>query len=412
VYGEDDAEKTLEVKTLGGGTATLRVNGVDLASVSDTTTVPAFLVGGINKVEVVGVSGTVAVDRVAVGASEHLLASHTIEAESGTLAGTAKTQDLSLASGGSAVVGVGGAPGNGNTLTNTVTVAEAGTYAMTVRYSNEEQSPASHYNPDPVARRADITVNGGPVQKVLFPQSYNANQFWDLTVEVQLNAGENTIRFASEEQTDFRADTYISQRYPSLGLRSRWAPNLDRLTFTALHPAEAPVETAAITTSAASVAQGSTVTVAGTGFGAGEKVALELHSAVISLGEAATDADGTFSATVTVPAGAAVGAHELVATGVTSQRSASTSLTVTAAGAPGGGDGGTPGGATPGAGDDGGTPGGATTGGGATGGSTSSAGSLAATGGAFAGVGALFAGAAAIAAGAGLIARRRGRVTS
>jgi hypothetical protein len=412
VYGEDDAEKTLEVKTLGGGTATLRVNGVDLASVSDTTTVPAFLVGGINKVEVVGVSGTVAVDRVAVGASEHLLASHTIEAESGTLAGTAKTQDLSLASGGSAVVGVGGAPGNGNTLTNTVTVAEAGTYAMTVHYSNEEQSPASHYNPDPVARRADITVNGGPVQKVLFPQSYNANQFWDLTVEVQLNAGENTIRFASEEQTDFRADTYISQRYPSLGLRSRWAPNLDRLTFTALHPAEAPVETAAITTSAASVAQGSTVTVAGTGFGAGEKVALELHSAVISLGEAATDADGTFSATVTVPAGAAVGAHELVATGVTSQRSASTSLTVTAAGAPGGGDGGTPGGATPGAGDDGGTPGGATTGGGATGGSTSSAGSLAATGGAFAGVGALFAGAAAIAAGAGLIARRRGRVTS
>lgn len=406
VYSKDDAEKSLEVKTLGGGTATLRVNGVDLASVSDTATVPAFLVGGINKVEVVGRSGTLAVDRVAVGASENVLAAQTIEAESGTLAGTATTQNLSLASGGTAVVGVGGAPGNGNTLTNTVTVAEAGTYAMTVRYSNEEQSPASHYNPDPVARRADVSVNGGAVQKVLFPQSYNANQFWELTVEVELHAGENTIRFASEEQTDFEADTYISQRFPTLGLRSQWAPNLDRLTFTALHPGEAPSETAAITTSAASVAQGSAVTVTGTGFGAGEKVALDLHSAVISLGETVTDAAGTFSTTVTVPADAPLGAHEVVATGADSQRSASTSLTVTAAAAPGGGNGG----GTAGNGGTAGTPGGTTAGGGSAAASTT--GSLAATGGAFAGLGVLLAAAGAVAAGAGLIARRRGRATS
>jgi hypothetical protein len=407
VYSKGDAEKSLEVKTLGGGTAILRVNGVDLASVSDTTTVPTFLVGGINKVEVVGESGAVAVDRVAVGASENALASQTIEAESGTLAGAAKMQDLSLASGGAAVVGVGGAPGNGNTLTNTVTVAEAGTYAMTVRYSNEEQSPASHYNPDPVARRADITVNGGPVQKVLFPQSYNANQFWELTVEVELKAGANTIRFASEEQSDFHAETYISQRYPTLGLRSQRAPNLDRLTFTALHPAEAPGETAAIAASAASVAQGSTLTVTGTGFGAEEEVALELHSAVISLGDTTTDADGSFSVTVTVPTDAAVGAHEVVATGAMSQRSASASLAVTAAGTPGGGDGGTPGNGNGGTGN-GGTPGGATAGGSS---AASSSGSPAATGGAFVGLGALLAAAGAVAAGAGLIARRRGRVT-
>ncbi len=210
VYSKDDAEKSLEVKTLGGGTATLRVNGVDLASVSDTATVPAFLVGGINKVEVVGRSGTLAVDRVAVGASENVLAAQTIEAESGTLAGTATTQNLSLASGGTAVVGVGGAPGNGNTLTNTVTVAEAGTYAMTVRYSNEEQSPASHYNPDPVARRADVSVNGGAVQKVLFPQSYNANQFWELTVEVELQAGENTIRSLPRSRPTSRRHLHLA----------------------------------------------------------------------------------------------------------------------------------------------------------------------------------------------------------
>ncbi|KTR90783.1 hypothetical protein NS220_15000 [Microbacterium testaceum] len=237
VYNKDDSEKTLEVKTLGGGTGTLKVNGVELGSVADTVSIPAFLVGGVNKVEVVGASGTLAVDRVSVGASGGKLASQTVEAEAGVVNGTAKVTDLSLASGGKAVVGVGGAQNNTNTLTQKVTVSEAGTYAMTVRYSNEEQSPASHYNPDPVARRADISVNGGDVQKVLFPQSYNANQFWELTVPVQLKAGENTVSFASKEAPDFNGTTFISERFPTLGLRSQWAPNIDKLTFTAMKPA-------------------------------------------------------------------------------------------------------------------------------------------------------------------------------
>ncbi|WP_314452161.1 LamG-like jellyroll fold domain-containing protein [uncultured Microbacterium sp.] len=239
VYNKDDSEKTLEVKTLGGGTGKVRVNGVDLGEVTDTAGIPAFLVGGVNKVEIVGGTGTLAVDRIAVGASGGKLASQTIEAEAGVLAGTAKVQDLSLASGGKAVVGIGGAQNNANTLTHKVTVAEAGTYAMTVRYSNEEQSPASHYNPDPVARRADVSVNGGAVQQVLFPQSYSANQFWELTVPVQLKAGENTVSFASKEAPDFNGTTFISERFPTLGLRSQWAPNMDKLTFTAMKPAAA-----------------------------------------------------------------------------------------------------------------------------------------------------------------------------
>ncbi|MFC7926545.1 LamG-like jellyroll fold domain-containing protein [Microbacterium laevaniformans] len=389
VYNRDDSEKALEVTTLGGGEATLRVNGVDLASVADTTTAPAFLVGGINKVEVIGQSGTVGVDRVAVTSSENALASQTIEAEAGTLAGTAKTESLTLASGGTAVVGVGGAPGNGNTLTNTVTVAEAGIYAMTMRYSNEEQSPASHYNPDPVARRADISVNGAPPQKVLFPQSYNANQFWDLTVEVELKAGENTVRFSSEEQPDFNADTYISERYPTLGLRSQWAPNLDRLTFTALRPHAAAAAT--LKADVGSVVQGGSVKVSGTGFQPNEKVAFELHSDPLSLGQATADAAGAVSATLTVPATAPVGGHQIIAIGQASQRTAVTALTVTGADS-GHAGGGQSGGDQEGAG---------------SGSSGATAGSLASTGGAFAGLGAVLAASAAIAAGAALIARRR-----
>ncbi|MGW0198123.1 hypothetical protein [Nonomuraea sp. NPDC003201] len=37
-------------------------------------------------------------------------------------------------------------PVNGNTLTFDVTAPRNGAYAMTVRYSNPEQSPASHYD--------------------------------------------------------------------------------------------------------------------------------------------------------------------------------------------------------------------------------------------------------------------------
>ena len=399
VYSKDDAEKSLEVKTLGGGTGILKVNDVELGEVSDTARVPAFLVGGINKVEIVGGSGALAVDRVAVEPSEGVLASQTIEAEDGVLGGSARVQDLSLASGGKAVVGVGGAQDNANTLTTKVTVAEAGTYAMTVRYSNEEQSPASHYNPDPVARRADISVNGGTVQKVLFPQSYNANQFWELTVPVDLRAGENTVSFASKEAPDFNGTTFISERFPTLGLRSQWAPNLDRLTFTALRPADAPPVVATVSVDATSVAQGGTVSVSGSGFAPNEKVALELHSDVIVLGEATADAAGSFSTSVTVPGTAPVGDHELVATGADSGRTASTALSVTAAD-PGTGGGSGAGGGT------------GSTGSGSGGGASSAgsnAGSLATTGGAFAGFGAVLAGALAIAVGAGLISRRRGR---
>lgn len=238
VYAAEDAEKQLTVDTLGGGTATVSVNGQSLGLIDSSTTLPAFLVGGINKVEVVGVEGTVAIDRVTVGSSAALLPTQTIEAESGVLSGAAAALDLSFASGGKAVGKIGGAPGNGATLTTTVTVDEPGTYAMTVRYSNEEQSPASHYNPDPVARRADISVNGTK-QSVTFPHTFHQNQFWDLTVPVELTKGENTIVFSSEEQKSFDGQTYISDTFPGILLRSQYAPNIDRLTFTATNAPEA-----------------------------------------------------------------------------------------------------------------------------------------------------------------------------
>ena len=248
VYSHDDAPATLEVQSLGGGTASLAVNGVDVTDVAATTQVPVFLSGGVNKVVLTGVEGSALIDRIGIGTSDGVLTTQRYEAEDGVLAGTAQVSPLSLASGGAAVTGVGGDPGNGNTLTfDDVQVARDGTYALTFRYSNEEQSPASHYNPDPLARHADVTING-ETTRVWFPHSFHQNNFWELSVPVELAAGSNTIEIASGELPNFDGETYISQTIPDVLLRSKLAPNLDWISvtpFTATAPTAPDAPTAA-----------------------------------------------------------------------------------------------------------------------------------------------------------------------
>jgi chitodextrinase len=198
-----------------------------------------FLSGGINKITVTGTGGNLLVDRVRVGASDGRLAATTVQGEDATLSGGAKVASYPLADGGKAVTGIGGAPGNDSTATFRVSAKAAGTYAVTVRYSNGEQSVASHYNPDPLARHADVSVNGGDTQRVWFPFTFHDDNFYELTFSATLAKGANTLTFSSEELPDFDGDTYISDRYPDIDLRSSWAPNIDALTVTAFADASA-----------------------------------------------------------------------------------------------------------------------------------------------------------------------------
>jgi hypothetical protein len=233
VYAADDGEHTLHLDTGGGsGRATLDVNGQRVAdNVRKASQATVFLSGGINKVTVTGTSGNLHLDRLRVAATSGTLHTTWHGAETASLTGTATATGYTLASGGKAVTGVGGEPGNANTLTFDVQVPAAGTYALTVRYSNPEQSPASHYNPDPLARPADISINGGPKQRVLFPHTFHANNFWHLTIPIRLEAGHNTVRFSAEELPDFDGTTYISDRYTE-PLRSRHAPIIDKIGVT------------------------------------------------------------------------------------------------------------------------------------------------------------------------------------
>ncbi|WP_416979719.1 LamG-like jellyroll fold domain-containing protein [Streptomyces sp. T028] len=232
VYSPADREATLEVDTLGGSGAHVAVNGQDVLSLDKGgSSVAVSLSGGVNKVTVTGVSSTTLVDRLTVTPTEGTLKTRTYEAQDATLAGSATLSPLSLATDGSAITGIGGDPGNGNTATFTVAADKAGLYALRIRYSNPEQSPATHYNPDPLARHADLTVNGGKTRRVTFPHTFHQNNFWELTVPVQLEKGQNTLDFRSEELPDFDGTTYASDTFPGVLLRSRYAPLIDRITI-------------------------------------------------------------------------------------------------------------------------------------------------------------------------------------
>ncbi|MFK0282594.1 LamG-like jellyroll fold domain-containing protein [Streptomyces sp. NPDC090499] len=232
VYSPADREATLDVATLGGADARLSVNGHDVLHVTKSRhKVAVSLSGGINKVTVTGRSATF-VDRLSVTPTAGTLKARTYEAQDAELAGTASPTPLSLATDGTAITGIGGAPGNGNTATFTVAADEPGLYALRIRYSNPEQSEATHYNPDPLARHADITVNDGEVHRVGFPHTFHQNNFWELTVPVHLKKGRNTIAFRSEELPNFDGTTYASDTFPGVLLRSRYAPLIDRMVVT------------------------------------------------------------------------------------------------------------------------------------------------------------------------------------
>ncbi|MFF1307489.1 LamG-like jellyroll fold domain-containing protein [Streptomyces sp. NPDC058307] len=231
VYSPADREATLRVDTLGGAGARLSVNGHDVLRLAkDRNSVAVSLSGGVNKVTVAGGSSATLVDRLTVTPSEGALKARTYEAQAAVLAGSATLTPLPLATDGTAITGIGGDPGNGNTATFTVSADKAGLYALRVRYSNPEQSEATHYNPDPLARHADISVNGGETRRVGFPHSFHQDNFWELTVPVTLKKGQNTILFRSEELPNFDGTTYASDTFPGVLLRSRYAPLIDRIT--------------------------------------------------------------------------------------------------------------------------------------------------------------------------------------
>ncbi len=81
-------------------------------------------------------------------------------------------------------------------------------------------------------------------------------------------------------------------------------------------PATVPPADGPLTVPGSTVSPGGRITLSGTGFLPGSTVDLYVYSAPTKVGTATADANGAFSATVTLPEGLAAGTHHLVAAGV------------------------------------------------------------------------------------------------
>ncbi|GGX18837.1 RICIN domain-containing protein [Streptomyces lomondensis] len=248
VYSARDGYADLTARFRNTGQAGLTVNGkaaVDQTLSGATTgawstsTNRVYLKGGINKVKVTGTSGTLALDDLDVtpfSATSAVTTGNvvTYQAEDGTLTGTAAVDTSYSQANGGVVTGIGN--GTANSLTLNVDAPSAGTYAMTMRYANNEELPSNHYNPDLYAEHADVSVNGGAATRVNFASTLHWNQFQDYTVPVTLTKGANTVKFTASQLYNWDGTT-IGVVYSGGGsdigepMRSSSAPHLDQVSF-------------------------------------------------------------------------------------------------------------------------------------------------------------------------------------
>jgi hypothetical protein len=239
VYSARDAYSDLAFRSKGAGTAQVTVNSRSVGPLTDRTphwsldNERLLLTAGINKIVVAGQSGDVTLDKLTVTPVSGIQPGvTTYQAEDGTLTGTAKIDDSYSQADGGVVTGISDGPAN--SLTVTVHAAAAGAYAMTVRFANNQQIVANHYNPDLMTAPADISVNGGPTFHVNFASTFSWNQFWNLTIPVTLRPGANTIKFIANPQYNYDSTT-VGVIYSGDGigqpLRSDTAPNIDQITL-------------------------------------------------------------------------------------------------------------------------------------------------------------------------------------
>jgi hypothetical protein len=185
-------------------------------------TATGYLTQGVNRVDI---PCDDTLNRLTVSPSKRTATSY--PAENGALTGTARVDTSYSQAHGGVVTGVGG--GSANSLTFTVAAQRAGTYAMTVRFANDTELNATHYNPDLMTAPADISVDGGPTTHVNFANTFTWNQFATLTIPVKLRSGQHTIRFIANPRYNYDGKTigviYSGSNGVGSPLRSDTAPH-------------------------------------------------------------------------------------------------------------------------------------------------------------------------------------------
>ena len=78
-----------------------------------------------------------------------------------------------------------------------IDVPQGGSYKLVVYFANADFRGGHSYNSQVVDRSAEIRVNAGAPQKVYFRNTFTWDNYQSRVVDVELQAGRNTIRFSN-----------------------------------------------------------------------------------------------------------------------------------------------------------------------------------------------------------------------
>ncbi|MEK4329415.1 S-layer homology domain-containing protein [Paenibacillus sp. FSL R7-0312] len=253
----EDGMYDLQIRYAASGAGSLQIQHdrkplVDLPVTNtsgqwQTATVPTFLRTGINLVDVRS-SAALSLDYInAAFVSQTSV--YSVEAEAATVVGTPAGSELPLvredafakyASGGKYVNGITSYDGAERYLElKDITVSKAGTYKLVVTYANGESAGTHAYNNDVVERYTQVSVNGSEPQTVFFKNTISWQQFATQTLDVELKAGTNSIRFSNNNTYDGGSNPYGgtgAQGFtPYTAVPRQYAPAFDRFDIYPRH---------------------------------------------------------------------------------------------------------------------------------------------------------------------------------
>ncbi len=194
-----------------------------------------------------------------------------IEAEDAVISGTPAGSELPLvrsdeyakyASGGKYVNGITSYDKAERYLEiQDIDVPEDGFYKLVVTYANGESAGTHAYNPDVVERYAQISINGAEPQTVYFKNTISWQQFATQTIDVELKAGKNTIRFSNNNTYNGGSNPYGGSNpqsfKPYTSVPNQYAPAFDRFDLYPQKP-QAEASSSAVLTGEQTVNVGQT----------------------------------------------------------------------------------------------------------------------------------------------------------
>lgn len=182
----------------------LALNGSHLSELSIPATqgwsdfeLDLFLTEGINRLAFEVLEGTeVSLRSLVLAPGQGKIRSYEAESPTNILSGSAVVIDDPMASGAKCVGADGTAKDSAVEFTN-IKVLEPGLYRMVVYFSNADFRGGHSYNSQVVDRHADLIVNGSSPKRVYFRNTFSWDNFQNRVVDLDLQAGNNSVKFAN-----------------------------------------------------------------------------------------------------------------------------------------------------------------------------------------------------------------------